>query len=103
MTTASAGEMSAITSAVVDPPPDTVATILVPAADPTYAEVIYNGNPLTRVLVQQGGGISPAGDDLVSDAGSWDELGEGSPQLPCVYGLPLGVVADLSATMQECG
>ena len=102
LASAPSGETGAITSAVSDPP-GAVASVLVPRSDPTYAVVVYGGSTPTFVLLQQGGGISPAGNDEISSAGAWTELGQGSPQLPCIYSLPLNVVSALAGMMQFCG
>ena len=103
LASAPSGETGAILSAVSDPP-GPVTSVLVPNSDPTYALVTYGGSASTFVLLQQGGGISPAGDDQLSSAGAgWTELGQGSPQLPCIYGLPLSVASTLAGMMQFCG
>ena len=103
LASAPSGEAGAITSAVSDPP-GAVASVLVPRSDPTYAVVVYGGSTPTYVLLQQGGGISPAGNDQVSSPGAaWTELGQGQSQLPCIYSLPLNVVSALAGMMQFCG
>ena len=103
LASAPSGETGAITSAVSDPP-GTVTSVLVPRSNPTYAVVVYGGSTPILVLLQQGGGISAAGDDRPSSAGAaWTELGEGSSQLPCIYSLPLSVVSALAGMMQFCG
>ena len=103
MVGAPAGEVGAITGAVSSPP-GPVSSVLVPQSDSTYAVIRYGGTSPSFALVQQGGGLSPAGNDKPSDSGSsWTQLAEGSPQLPCVYSLPLDVVSALGGMMQFCG
>ncbi len=88
MTAAPTGESSTITGGVANPP-GTVQSVLV-TSDPTYAVVEYGGSSPTNVLVHQSGS-------------GWQVVGEGSPQISCVPGLPDDVVASLSAMMQFCG
>jgi hypothetical protein len=89
MTNAPAGAGTSI-EAGVPKPPGTATSVVVAQSDPTYAVVAYGGNPGTLALLHQSGS-------------GWTLLAEGSPQLPCVYGLPVEVQADVLGRMQSCG
>lgn len=89
LTAAPSGESTTISSGVANPP-GTVQSVMVTQGDPTYAVVQYGGSSPTNVLLHQSGS-------------GWQVLGEGSPQISCVPGLPTDVVASLSAVMQFCG
>jgi hypothetical protein len=43
---------------------------------------------------------------MVDQSGTWTEVAEGSPQIPCStsaeYGMPLQVKSDLSGLMANC-
>jgi hypothetical protein len=100
LTAAPSGEVGAMTGAVADPP-GAVSSVEVPS-DPTYAVIDYGGGGLA--LVQQGGGLSPAGDDEQSNPnGQWTELAQGTTQLPCVNSLPVSVSSALAGMMAGCG
>lgn len=89
MSNAPAGEDAAIEAGVSNPPGPVTAVVLA-KSDPTYAIVQYGGNPTTLALLHQ-------------SALGWATLARGSPQLPCVNGLPVGVELDLQGWMQACG
>jgi hypothetical protein len=76
--------------AAVPTPPGAATGVVVANADPTYAVIEYGGNPGTLALVHQVGA-------------GWTLLGQGSPQIPCVNGLPVEVGLDFNGYMQSCG
>jgi hypothetical protein len=88
LTAAPSGESNTISGGVANPP-GTVQSVLV-TSDPTYAVIEYGGTSPTNVLLHQSGS-------------GWQVLGEGSPQIACVPGLPSDVQSSLSAMMQFCG
>jgi hypothetical protein len=88
-TKAPAGSDSAI-EAGVGSPPGPVVSVVTAKSDPTYAIVQYGGTPSTLALLHQSGS-------------GWTVLAKGSPQLPCVNGLPVGVETDFLGWMQACG
>ena len=90
---ATPAEKSAITSAVAKPP-GTVGDVFVSTSDPSYAAVEFGGSQLAYALME-------------NENGTWTQLAEGSPQIPCTnsteYGLPEQVKSDFSGIMQPCG
>ncbi|HXQ75991.1 MAG TPA: hypothetical protein VN791_05795 [Acidimicrobiales bacterium] len=70
-------------------PPGPIGDVFVSASDPSYAAVEFGGGQPGFVLMQDEGG-------------TWTEVAEGSPQIPCQAGLPLPVESDLSGLMAPC-
>ena len=89
MTNAPAAAGTSI-EAGVPKPPGAAQSVMVTPSDPTYAVVAYAGSPGALALLHQSGS-------------GWTLLAEGSPQLPCVNGLPVEVETDLLGRMQACG
>lgn len=95
MQVAPPGEQAAITAGVVDPP-GPLGEVFVTASDSSYAAVEFGGSQPGFILMSE-------------QNGTWTEIDQGFPQIPCAtsqeYGLPLGVKSDLAASgyMQLCG
>jgi hypothetical protein len=90
---ATPAQKSAISGAVTNPP-GPIGDVFVSASDPSYAAVEFGGSQLAYALME-------------NENGTWTQLAEGSPQIPCTtsteYGLPEQVKSDFSGMMQPCG
>jgi hypothetical protein len=90
---ATPAQSTAITAGIVNPP-GPPGDVFVSSSDPSYAAVDIGGSPPGVALMEDEGG-------------TWTEVAEGSPQIPCStsteYGLPLQVKSDLGGFMQPCG